>query len=537
MPAITLVRPIDHQAAAKSHPIARDMGRRPQQPEPSPAPALAEGHSPSPSPSPADSLRPQESPPRRTAGPLEASASPVPVPLEDTVGWKSLDPQSLLSRALGTLLWRPKAAEHKPLDPTTPTQANPIPLDMATPIHAKSIPLDMAECVVHTPCNNTGATHYTRCRTPDSQSPHFLTIPCIKSEDEYTEFAIRRFCNRTWDHPPRVHKIDKASKATCPTLTVNPEAGFGHGMVLPHRRACVSGFAIPGQTIKIKAHHKQLNPSALPPLLPKPGVYVVPPGECNFTVCLGALDRPSGMSYTLELTAESRNTTEPTQRLFFQRVWFGDVYFCVGQSNMETHVDESIGAPEEYPYAEHLRLFKYRPHRRWTDSGEAFRAAFSAVCYSMGLVLYRQLTARGRVHPIGLVQYAYAGLPLSSFLPLQTLQQINDDVRNISLAWGGSSVVGCRSSTFRGCEKLFQTRMYEKTVADEVRQAHYARAYHKSGALGGLMPLLTYPRSAVAFYQGEADVPLLHFYQLRLHAIFRMLKNSPGGETVPLVQV
>ncbi|KAK3097659.1 hypothetical protein FSP39_011831 [Pinctada imbricata] len=118
-------------------------------------------------------------------------------------------------------------------------------------------------------------------------------------------------------------------------------------------------------------------------------------------------------------------------------VWFGDVWVCSGQSNMEFMVRGLINATEEYKDTvnyPNVRLFKVanvvsgtpledftQVSQVWDKPSEATIKYFSAVCWLYGKYLSQHLN-----RPIGLVETNWGGTPIESWSSSDALQKCSN---------------------------------------------------------------------------------------------------------------
>ncbi|XP_078386788.1 sialate O-acetylesterase [Cetorhinus maximus] len=115
-------------------------------------------------------------------------------------------------------------------------------------------------------------------------------------------------------------------------------------------------------------------------------------------------------------------------RIVLKDVYFGDIWLCGGQSNMEMTVSQIINASEELSIASHyphIRLFQAGLNEsnqelndlvsiqvQWSAPtaeilGNGNFTSFSAVCWLFGRFLYDKLQ-----YPIGLVESCWGGTPI-----------------------------------------------------------------------------------------------------------------------------
>ncbi|XP_072094609.1 sialate O-acetylesterase [Mobula birostris] len=212
---------------------------------------------------------------------------------------------------------------------------------------------------------------------------------------------------------------------------------YASHMVLQQQpsRAVVWGYGVVGATVNVSVWGDG-------------GIYsrqttavheVVSPGGGNAGVWKVLLDpfRPGG---PFSVIAEQR-ISEATDKIILEDVYFGDVWLCGGQSNMEMTVLQIINASEELSLASHypyIRLFqagwKMADHElddlagiavQWSAPvaeilGRGNFTSFSAVCWLFGRYLYDKLR-----YPIGLVESSWGGTPIEAWSSKRALSKCN----------------------------------------------------------------------------------------------------------------
>ncbi|XP_051895646.1 sialate O-acetylesterase [Pristis pectinata] len=147
--------------------------------------------------------------------------------------------------------------------------------------------------------------------------------------------------------------------------------------------------------------------------------------------------RPGG---PFSVTAEQR-IANAVDRIILKDVYFGDVWLCGGQSNMEMTVLQVINASKELTLASHypyIRLFQAGLNKslrelndlagiavQWSVPtaeilGKGNFTSFSAVCWLFGRYLYDKLQ-----YPIGLVESCWGGTPIEAWSSQKALSKCN----------------------------------------------------------------------------------------------------------------
>lgn len=167
--------------------------------------------------------------------------------------------------------------------------------------------------------------------------------------------------------------------------------------------------------------------------------------------------------YDLTLASTAAGATLPARTLVARDVYFGEVFLCSGQSNMERTVDYIINATAELAAANHpaMRLFQVpsqqpgpkgpwhapsrqldgscltcldppectslpgkdcvNPAREWAIANASVVAKFSAVCY---LSVRDAMASLGRLRaPIGLIESDWGGTPVQAWTPPDALRR------------------------------------------------------------------------------------------------------------------
>ena len=205
----------------------------------------------------------------------------------------------------------------------------------------------------------------------------------------------------------------------------------------------------------------------------------------------------------------------------FEDVWFGDVWICAGQSNMEWPLAESTNAQAEIAAADRplVRLFQV-PHRTgaeprsqaqgsWTLCTPETARAFSAVGYHFGRALSEHLdrlrlpahVEHGHEHPVGLIQAAWGGTPAEAWTERSFLDGVADFAP-----------------------------ILERTPPHE--------AWAPSALFNGMIAQLT-PLSVTGaiWYQGESNADRAEQYRTLFPAMIRSWRKAFGREDLPFLFV
>ena len=120
-------------------------------------------------------------------------------------------------------------------------------------------------------------------------------------------------------------------------------------------------------------------------------------------------------------------TITSSRTITYENVAIGEVWLCVGQSNMGWSMGNSFGADQETPTANHPHLRIYKSQRehwheplafqrdrlaRWQPCTPESAAETSAVSYYFGKTLHQNLNI-----PVGIIVQAFAGTPIEGWMP------------------------------------------------------------------------------------------------------------------------
>ena len=184
---------------------------------------------------------------------------------------------------------------------------------------------------------------------------------------------------------------------------------FGSNMVLQRdMQAPIWGWASPGEdiTITLSAEAEDVEPLST--------ITAVADADGNWQIELPAM--AAGGPYTLRITGS--NTLELTN------VFFGEVWVCSGQSNMEWPVSISNDSEAEIAAAMYpkIRLFhipkvpsglpQQDVEADWYETSPETIPNFSAVAYYFGRKLYKNLDV-----PIGLINTSWGGTLIEPWTP------------------------------------------------------------------------------------------------------------------------
>ncbi|XP_042332968.1 sialate O-acetylesterase [Sceloporus undulatus] len=216
---------------------------------------------------------------------------------------------------------------------------------------------------------------------------------------------------------------------------------YGDHMVLQKEpsRAVVWGYGIPGANISVtvfQTHNVMIKEAAKVHAVTKVWKVLLSP-------------MPQGGPYSLELRQSYK---QEVSNVTLNDVYFGDVWLCSGQSNMEMTVSQIFNASQELAEAIQYPLVRVFAaalvesdeeleeleaiNLQWSvptaeNLGHGDFSYFSAVCWLFGRHLFDTLQ-----YPIGLIDSTWGGTPIEAWSSKRALQEcgISTDLkRNISL--------------------------------------------------------------------------------------------------------
>jgi sialate O-acetylesterase len=210
---------------------------------------------------------------------------------------------------------------------------------------------------------------------------------------------------------------------------------------------------------------------------------------------------PAGGPWTVKLDAGEHGSAE------LRDVWFGDVWICSGQSNMEWPLAESANAESEIAAATQPRVRLFQVEKRvsaapqaacagkWTVCDPQSAASFSAVGYHFGSALARDLE-----RPIGLIQAAWGGTPAEAW----TMRAFLDG----------------------------------EAFAPILERAPPHESWTPCGLFNGMIaPLAQLSLRGAIWYQGESNAERAEQYRELFPAMIRSWRQAFGREDLPFLFV
>lgn len=212
----------------------------------------------------------------------------------------------------------------------------------------------------------------------------------------------------------------------------------------------------------------------------------------------------------------------PEQSISLKDVYFGELWLCSGQSNMDFPVSMSAEANVAVNMAANkpvIRLLHYKNAApttpvawnkdvlqkvnrlqffsgQWEMLNSADVNDFSAVGYFFAQRLYRKLKV-----PIGIIQVSVGGSPAASWIDRRTM---DDDPLLVDM------MANWRNSDFimDWCRKRAAQNLANAT--NPLQQHPYEPSYNFEA---GIAPILQMPIKGVIWYQGESDTNNVEIYE------------------------
>ncbi len=264
---------------------------------------------------------------------------------------------------------------------------------------------------------------------------------------------------------------------------------------------------------------------------------VVADAEGNWQIKLPAMS--AGGPYTLKI--KGSNTLELTN------IFFGEVWVCSGQSNMQWSVSASKDSEAEIAAANYpnIRLF-YVPRvpsgllqddveADWSETNPETIENFSAVAYYFGRKLYKNLNV-----PIGLINTSWGGTRIEPWTPpvgfddIPSLESISKEIQEANANYRQQL-----PKKMREIEAwIAETREALKTDArltqiPENRHPlrHQARP---TGLYNGMVhPLVPYAIRGALWYQGESNLQDGMLYHEKMKALINGWREAWGQGDFP----
>ncbi|MGC6423406.1 MAG: sialate O-acetylesterase [Lentimonas sp.] len=225
----------------------------------------------------------------------------------------------------------------------------------------------------------------------------------------------------------------------------------------------------------------------------------------------------------------------------FADVLVGEVWFCSGQSNMAWNVASSYDADLVKLSANnpHIRFFRvplegsgepqFDFEANWEVCSSKTVAGFSAVGYFFGRGLYQTLNV-----PIGLVNNAWGGSPIESWIPRDALDAAGDyagileywDQRSATYS---DSVYAQELADFDAWEAAGRPAP-KRWRPDDIRIGRHRPSNIWNGMVS---PTVGYGLRGVIWYQGESNLGNPRLYQTSFPLLIHTLRERWGQGDFP----
>ncbi|MFS4418018.1 sialate O-acetylesterase [Maribacter sp. 2307ULW6-5] len=209
------------------------------------------------------------------------------------------------------------------------------------------------------------------------------------------------------------------------------------------------------------------------------------------------------------------------ESVHLKNILVGDVWLCLGQSNMEWPLEKEIHFKEEMPHLKQhlLRFFnptyagkgvynapfsdsivrRLRPDRfyqgRWSESNMETAAQMSAVGYFFGKAIVQREAV-----PVGLINLAIGGAPLEAFLSRKAMANSDLFSAKVNTSWLTNDALP-KWIRERGRQNVGHLRGTHKE--DDLGPNHAFKPGFAHAA--GIAPLGKLPIKGVIWYQGESN--------------------------------
>src|SRR5690606_2087800 len=236
--------------------------------------------------------------------------------------------------------------------------------------------------------------------------------------------------------------------------------------------------------------------------------------------------RSAGGPYNMQIASKSEKIT-------LNDVYFGDIYFCSGQSNMAFLMsNELYNRDEKEAFPLIRQFFVYRktditPQKdvskaEWLVTERSNFRRLSAVAYYFAKSIHQQEGI-----PIGIIHSSWGGSPIETFMSASSLKdfkEVTEKVEKITPEFV--------ANTRKANEQLLKDNPGTKNPKGFV---NIDNRYPTMVYNGMIAPFFTYPVKGVVWYQGEANafVPLCYDYEAMLANLVTSWRTSWNNETLP----
>lgn len=219
--------------------------------------------------------------------------------------------------------------------------------------------------------------------------------------------------------------------------------------------------------------------------------------------------------------------------LVIKDIYFGDVFFCSGQSNMVFTMNKEVHRRDEngnHPFIRQLDVKRATaispqndvPQAKWLVSNEENLDYFSAVAYYFS----KNINLKEKV-PVGIILSAYGGSPIETFMSPKSLEEFpvaNEKVVKITPKY--IKEIGNKNQTILEANP----RVKNPKGYVDIQNRYPTMVYN-----GMIAPFFLYPIKGVLWYQGEANtvLPLCFDYEKMLGNLIGSWRDSWNNRKLP----
>ncbi|NGF55718.1 sialate O-acetylesterase [Parapedobacter sp. SGR-10] len=238
----------------------------------------------------------------------------------------------------------------------------------------------------------------------------------------------------------------------------------------------------------------------------------------------------AGGPYEIKVSGEAESIT-------VNDIYFGDVYFCSGQSNMAFLMrNEQYNQEEKEPLPLVRQLFVYRktaisPQKEvsraeWKMTEASNFNRLSAVAHYFAKSIHQQEGI-----PIGIIHSSWGGAPIETFMSALSLKDFEEATAKVE-----KITPEFITSTRKSNEQL---RKANPGVRNPKGFVNIDNRYPTMVYNGMINPFFAYPVKGVIWYQGEANsvVPLCYDYEAMLTGLITSWRKSWKDEELPFFVV
>lgn len=245
-----------------------------------------------------------------------------------------------------------------------------------------------------------------------------------------------------------------------------------------------------------------------------------------------SLKTPIAGNGTYQLTVASKKDT-----VSLKNVLTGEVWFCSGQSNMKFNLSRSRGSKNDSLLTSNNQIRLYSDAKKgWQESTFKIASRFSAVGFYFGLNIHQKLDV-----PVGLILSAVGGSPVSSYIPLKTLE--NDPKLSVVIDRRNQWLVDYKAKD----SLKYYTQLNEWEVNDKngdeplMPRSVYSikRYHHQRGILfkDEVSLFIPYTIKGVIWYQGESNMEWPTEYEDLFSSLITSWRQAWGQGNFPFYYV